>query len=66
MEIFRVNEKEVKALGIKVQCLPKDLHIYVKSNGSIIDLCSTTELDEVWISYDKKDKENLASTGDKK
>jgi hypothetical protein len=45
-EIFVANSKgEVKALGMKVSCLPTDLHIYV--NG--VDITKTVVLEEIRI-----------------
>jgi hypothetical protein len=45
-EIFVANSKgEVKALGMKVNCAPTDLHIYV--NG--VDITKTVMLEEVRI-----------------
>jgi hypothetical protein len=43
-EVFVANSKgEVKALGMKVNCAPTDLHIYV--NG--VDITKTVVLEEV-------------------
>jgi hypothetical protein len=45
-EIFVANSKgEVKALGMKINCAPTDLHIYV--NG--VDITKTVVLEEVRI-----------------
>jgi hypothetical protein len=45
-EVFVANSKgEVKALGMKVNCAPSDLHIYV--NG--VDITKTVVLEEVRI-----------------
>jgi hypothetical protein len=45
-EVFLANSKgEVKALGMKVNCAPTDLHIYV--NG--VDITKTVVLEEVRI-----------------
>jgi hypothetical protein len=45
-EVFVANSKgEVKALGMKVNCAPTDLHIYV--NG--VDITKTVVLEEVRI-----------------
>ena len=50
-EICLVTEKEVRVMGIKVNCLPKQIHIKIKSGGNLVDLCEGTELDEVSITY---------------
>jgi hypothetical protein len=43
-EVFVANSKgEVKALGMKINCAPTDLHIYV--NG--VDITKTVVLEEV-------------------
>jgi hypothetical protein len=45
-EIFVANSKgEVKALGMKINCAPTDLHIYV--NG--VDITKSVVLEEVRI-----------------
>jgi hypothetical protein len=45
-EVFVANSKgEVKALGMKVNCTPSDLHIYV--NG--VDITKNVVLEEVRI-----------------
>jgi hypothetical protein len=45
-EVFVANSKgEVKALGMKINCAPTDLHIYV--NG--VDITKTVMLEEVRI-----------------
>jgi hypothetical protein len=51
-EIFRASEKEkqVKALGILVNCNLQDLHIYV--NG--VDIAKTVVLEEVRVTVEKK------------
>jgi hypothetical protein len=49
-EVFVANSKgEVKALGMKVNCAPTDLHIYV--NG--VDITKTVVLEEVRIAIEK-------------
>jgi hypothetical protein len=45
-EVFVANSKgEVKALGMKVNCVPADLHVYV--NG--VDITKNVVLEEVRI-----------------
>jgi len=45
-EIFVANSKgDVKALGMKINCIPADLHIYV--NG--VDITKSVVLEEVRI-----------------
>jgi hypothetical protein len=45
-EVFLANSKgEVKALGMKINCAPTDLHIYV--NG--VDITKSVVLEEVRI-----------------
>jgi hypothetical protein len=49
-EVFLANSKgEVKALGMKINCAPTDLHIYV--NG--VDITKNVVLEEVSIRIEK-------------
>jgi hypothetical protein len=49
-EIFVANSKgDVKALGMKINCAPADLHIYV--NG--VDITKSVVLEEVRIVIDR-------------
>jgi len=49
-EIFVANSKgDVKALGMKVNCAPTDLHVYV--NG--VDITKSVVLEEVRIVIEK-------------
>jgi len=51
-EVFSTSIKDnlVKALGLKVDCVPKELHIYV--NGQ--DITKSVVLEEIRITYEKK------------
>jgi len=49
-EVFVANSKgDVKALGMRVNCAPRDLHIYV--NG--VDITKNVVLEEVRIVIEK-------------
>jgi hypothetical protein len=49
-ELFLANQKEVRALGLKVDCAPSDLHVYV--NG--VDLAKIIPFEEVRITSAKE------------
>jgi hypothetical protein len=62
-EIFVANSKgEVKALGMRVSCMPTDLHIYV--NG--VDITKNVVLEEVRVVITREQQTtSIAATSQK-
>lgn len=53
-EVFVAKDNgDVKALGVKLNCTPNDLHIYV--NG--VDITKTVVLEEIRITVERKEKQ---------